>query len=176
MADPGASRRVSPSVKPGNSSSPWTLSEIKWRRDDNKPNTTFGRLRFPWSAFRDPKGRTRNPARDLSPHYSRIRSSELLLEWECALATDHPFRKAAEALLFFSHGAADVEDTTIERYAVRVGNALPVEWLYRKPEDIRNILRDTATRNNATGNPIVYASRRPRPEAVRTRPGIRSGR
>jgi hypothetical protein len=41
------------------------------------------------------------------------------------LAADHPFRKASEALLFFSHGAVDLEDTTIERHAVAIGNAVP---------------------------------------------------
>lgn len=54
---------------------------------------------------------------------------------------------AADALLFFSHDAADVEDTTIERHAISVGNAIPVEWLYLKPEDIRGLLRDKATRD-----------------------------
>jgi hypothetical protein len=138
-----------------------SMSDVKPRTDENyigKIHTTFGRIRFPWSAYRDPTGRTRNPARELFPHHPHIRSSELLLEWECALAADHPFRKAAEALLFFSHGAADVEDTTIQRHAVRVGNAIPVEWLYRKPEDIRDLLRDKATRDKATGKLIVYAS------------------
>jgi hypothetical protein len=81
-----------------------------------------------------------------------------LLEWECALAADHPFRKAAEALLFFSHGAADVEDTTIERHAVLLGNAVPVEWLYKTPKEIRGILEEKATRDTLTGRPIVYAS------------------
>ena len=35
---------------------------------------------------------------------------------------------------------------------------IPIEWQYRKPEDIRDLLRDKATRDTATGQSIVYAS------------------
>lgn len=139
----------------------WSMDQVRLRTDADylgKINTTFGRLRFPWFAFRDPAGRTRAPARELFPNHPKIRSSELLVEWECALAADHPFRKAADALLFFSHGAADVEDTTIQRHAIQVGSALPVHWLYRTPEDIRELLRDHATCDRQTGKPIIYAS------------------
>ena len=68
------------------------------------------------------------------------------------------FRKAAEALLFFSHGAVDVEDTTIERHAVLVGSTIPREWLYRSVGEIREILRDRATLDTTTGRPFVYVS------------------
>ena len=82
----------------------------------------------------------------------------MLVAWECAVAADHPFRKAAEALLFFSHGAVDIEDTTIERHAVAIGNAVPTEWLYQTPEKIRDILANEAVRDLDTGQPIIYAS------------------
>ncbi|MCP5068853.1 MAG: hypothetical protein GY946_20005 [bacterium] len=139
----------------------WTMDQVRLRLDKDytaKIRTTFGPIRFPWFAFRDPSGCTKAPARALFPHHPQIRSSELLLEWECALASDHPFRKAAEALLFFSHGAADIEDTTIETHAVLVGSAIPQEWLYRSPENIREILRTRATRDTESGQPIIYAS------------------
>lgn len=135
--------------------------DVRFRLDadyEGRLNTTFGRVAFPWYAFRDPAGRTHTPARSLFPNHPAIRSSELLLEWECALAADHPFRRAADALLFFSHGAADVEDTTIERHALAVGSAIPVDWLYQRPEEIRKVLLEQATRDAQTGRPIVYAS------------------
>lgn len=138
-----------------------TLADVRFRMDDDyigKLNSTFGRLRFPWFAFRDGEGHTHAPARRLFPQHPKMRVTELLLEWECALAADHPFRKAADALLFFSHGAADVEDTTIERHAVLVGNAVPVEMLYLKPEKLREVLQEKASRDSKTGRPIIYAS------------------
>ncbi len=138
-----------------------TMDEVRLRMDTDyiaKLNSTFGRLRFPWFAFRDATGRTHTPARKLFPHHPKVRSSELLLEWECALAADHPFREAAEALLFFSHGAADVEDTTIEAHAVLVGGAIPTDWLYRTPTAIRECLVERATCDSKTGRPIIYAS------------------
>jgi hypothetical protein len=87
-----------------------------------------------------------------------MRSTDLLLQWECAVAADHPFRKAADALLFFSHEAIDIEDTTVERHAVLIGNAVPKEWLYLSPETIRDILDKRAVRDSKTGRPIIYAS------------------
>lgn len=137
------------------------LVELRLRMDRDyfaTIKTTFGAVRFPWYAFRDGDGRTRVPARELFPLHDVMRVSEVLLEWESALATDHPFRKAAEALLFFTHEAADVEDNTIERHAVLVGQSIPRTWQYRRPEDIRDVLRDHATRDTETGRPIVYAS------------------
>lgn len=122
--------------------------------------STFGPLAVPLFAVRTPGAgsATVAPGRALFPHYPRMRSSELLIEWECSLAADHPFRKASEALLFFSHGAVDLEDTTIERHAVAIGNAVPPEWLYQTPEKIREILRDRAVRDLDTGLPIINAS------------------
>ena len=124
-----------------------------------KFNTTFGRIEVPLHAVRIPgAAATWTPARSFFPHYPDIRSSELLVEWECALAADHPFRKAADALLFFSHGAADVEDTTIGRHAVAVGRAVPHRWLYLSPEKIRKLLEERAVRDLDTGRPIINAS------------------
>ena len=138
-----------------------TMADVRTRMDNDyigKLNSTFGKLRFPWFAFRDDEGHTHAPARKLFPQRPKMRVTELLLEWECALAADHPFRKAAEALLFFSHGAADVEDTTIERHAVLVGNAIPVEMLYMRSEKLRQVLEKKASRDSETGLPIIYAS------------------
>jgi hypothetical protein len=123
-------------------------------------SSTFGRIVVPLFAMRSPGvgSATWTPARSLFPHYPNMRSTELLLEWECAVAADHPFRKAADALLFFSHGAVDIEDTTVERHAVQIGNRVPTSWLYRTPAGIRDILRNQATVDSETGRPIVYAS------------------
>lgn len=120
--------------------------------------STFGPVRFPWFAFRGLEGRTNVPARAMFPLRRHIRVTELLLEWEAALAADHPFRKAAEALLFFTHGAVDIEDNTLERHALFVGSALPRSWMYRTVDQIRRILVERATCDANTDLPIVYAS------------------
>ena len=123
-------------------------------------SSTFGHITVPLFAIRTPgpRSKTMTPTRSLFPHYPKMRSTDLLLEWECAVAADHPFRKAADALLFFSHGAIDIEDTTIERHAVLIGNAVPKEWLYLAPESVRDILDKRAVRDSKTGHPIIYAS------------------
>jgi hypothetical protein len=143
----------------------WSLEDgdARYRLDDDYTahlSSTFGPVAVPLFAMRTPGpgSATVTPARKLFPHYPQMRSSELLVEWECALAADHPSRKAAEALLFFSHGAADIEDTTIERHAVAVGKAVPWSWLYRTPAAIRKVLRERAVRDLDTGLPIIYAS------------------
>jgi hypothetical protein len=108
------------------------------------------------------------PARGLFPRYPTFRSCELLLEWECALAAAHPFRRAAEAVLFFSHGGADVEDTTIERHAIAIGNANPPEWLYERYENLRKILEESAGPDKTSGLPSSTPP--PTPMRVRRRP------
>lgn len=136
------------------------VADVKMRMDRDylmTVVTTMGRVCFPAFAYRL-GGQTLVPARELFPLHGKICSSELCLEWETALAADHPFRKAAEALGFFSHGAVDLEDTTIERHAVLVGRHVAREWLYQTPAKIREILRDRATRDSETGRPLVYAS------------------
>lgn len=120
--------------------------------------TTFGPVLFPWFAFRSPDGVTQVPARKRFPLYPRMRVSEVLLEWEAALAADHPFRKAADALLFFTHQAVHIEDTTVENHAVIVGAAIPRSWQYRSVAEIRRLLQERATRDTLTGRPIIYAS------------------
>jgi hypothetical protein len=136
------------------------MFEVRLRMDGDywaKLKTTFGLVSFPWFAFRW-RERTHVPARELFPLYGEARSSEMLLEWESSLASDHPFRKAQEALLFFSHCAADVEDTTIERHAVIAGKAIPPEWLYLAPDKIREVLTTRAVRDTKTGRPLVHVS------------------
>jgi hypothetical protein len=120
--------------------------------------TTLGPVHFPWFAIRDQAGRTHVPARRLFPLREAARVSELLLEWECQVAADHPFRKAADTLEYFTHGAVDIEDTTIERHALLAGRSISPEWLYRSPQNIRAILRDRATLDIQTGRPFLYVS------------------
>jgi hypothetical protein len=136
------------------------VAEVKMRMDEDYwPTvvTTFGRVSFPWFAYRL-GGEVRVPARVLFPLHGRVCSSELCLEWETALASDHPFRKAAQALGFFTHGAVDLEDTTVARHAVLVGRQIAREWQYQTPANIRKILRERATQDTHTGRPLVYAS------------------
>lgn len=136
--------------------------DVEWRVDESywiTQTTTLGRVRFPVFAFREPsQKRTMAPGRETFPLHDRCRSSELLLEWESLLGSEHPFRHAETALTYFTHGAVELEDTTIERHAVRVGASIPRSWLYRPKEEIVEILRDRATRDTETNRPIVYFS------------------
>lgn len=137
-----------------------TVTDVKMRLDKDywvSVLTTLGPVRFPWFAFRDGAA-VCVPARALFPLQGSCDSSEVCLEWETALAADHPFRKAATALGFFTHGAVDLSDTTIERHAVRVGSHIAREWLYQTPAQIREALQKRATRDLGTGRPLLYAS------------------
>jgi hypothetical protein len=125
--------------------------------------TTFGPVTFPWFAYREllrnGASVTRNPAQDvLFPAFSTCRSSLLCLEWETRLGSDHPFRAAQEALTFFTHGAVSLEDTTIARHLVRVGQLVTRDDMYRTPEQIRQVLEERATRDRETGLPLLYCS------------------
>jgi hypothetical protein len=137
------------------------LHDLKPRMDADytaKIKTTLGPVQFPWFAVRDWNGKTIVPARRLFPLREVARVSELMLEWECQAAADHPFRKAADSLMYFTHGAVKMEDTTIERHAILAGASIAPEWLYRSPKNIRTILQDRATLDAATGRPFVYVS------------------
>ncbi len=124
-------------------------------------STTFGRIEFPSFAWRDLRGPsevTRTPAiAHIAPLRPKCRSSALLLEWTCRAGADAPFRRAADMLRFFSHGAIDIEDTTISAHLVRVGTLVDRAWQYRTRANIIAILRDRATRDRG-GAPILYAS------------------
>jgi len=125
--------------------------------------TTFGPVRFFSYAYRDmstPVGSvTRVPARvAVVPLYGKTRSSELCLEWESRLGSEHPFRKAQEALTYFTHGAVGLEDTTIARHMVTAAKLIEPEWLYRDPAEIRSILEERSTRDTRSGQPILYLS------------------
>jgi hypothetical protein len=125
--------------------------------------TTFGPVRFFSYAYRDLSTVggtvTRVPARkEVVPLYSRTHSSELCLEWESRLGSEHPFRKAQEALSYFSHGAVQLEDTTIARHMVTAAKLIDPDWLYRDPEDIRTLLRERASRDTETEQPVLYLS------------------
>ncbi|MBK6580323.1 MAG: hypothetical protein IPG17_30010 [Sandaracinaceae bacterium] len=126
-------------------------------------STTLGPVTFPWFAYRDRSAAaatvTHTPAKTaVLPLFKHCRSSELLLEWESRLGSDHPFRHAQEALSYFTHGAAHREDTTIARHMVTVGSLVSREWTYRTPEDIAHLLLTRATRDPKTGRPLLYAS------------------
>ncbi|MCK6592984.1 MAG: hypothetical protein L6Q76_35975, partial [Polyangiaceae bacterium] len=125
-------------------------------------NTSLGKVSYPLCAYRDRSGPaivTRTPASS-GPfaHHARCKSSSVLLEWECRLGSEFPFRRAEEALAFFSHDAAHVEDTTIARHLLRVGTLVERQWLYRPLQEFRELLSERATRDAKTDEPIVHAS------------------
>ena len=124
--------------------------------------TTFGEIKFMTFAYRDlstPFSVTRNPAREkVIPYNKRCRSSELCLEFESLLGSDHPFRKAQEALSYFTHGAVELEDNTIARHMNMINSLVDRKWLYRPLDEICEILRKQATLDRKTGKPIVYMS------------------
>ena len=124
--------------------------------------STFGPIEFPLFAYREHQGTvtvTRVPAREsLLPIYRACRSTVLCLEWEARLGKEFPFRRAASALTFFSHGAVQMEDTTLATHAVAIGSVIDRKWLYRPVDEIRRLLDERATRDNTTGQPIIYLS------------------
>ena len=124
--------------------------------------TTFGPVSFPVFAYRDRSMGvvvTRTPAREeVLPLQSRCRSSELCLQWEARLGSEFPFRRAEEALSFFTHDAVSLEDTTIASHMVVIGAMIDREWLYRPVDENREILERRATRDLEIGRPIIYFS------------------
>lgn len=121
--------------------------------------TTLGVIRVPLFAYFDAGGRVRAPARAaVFPYHGRCRSSELALEWEARLGSLLPFQQAEEAMRFFTHDAAPVEDTTIARHQYAIGRLLDRRWTFRAPDTIRELLTDRATRHRDTGRPLLYAS------------------
>ena len=125
--------------------------------------TTVGPVYFPWFAYRDlsrgPGTVTHTPAREsVLPYQRNCHASPLCLEWEVRLGAQHPFRGAQDELQFFTHGAVTLEDTTIARHLLRVSTLVDRSWMYLSPEEIREILRERATRDRETRKPIIYAS------------------
>lgn len=125
--------------------------------------STLGPVAVASFAYRDrsvPVGSvTRVPARDLvMPLHRHCRSSELCLQWECRLGSQQTFRNAQASLSFFTHGATSLEDTTIARHLVTVAEMIDTRWLYRRPEQVRDILYKRATRDRETGRPLVHIS------------------
>ena len=143
-----------------------TVKQVRLRLDEDywaTVMTTVGPVRFPWFAYRDlsrgPGSVTHAPAReDVLPYQRSCHSSPLCLEWEVRLGTQHPFRGAQDELEFFTHGAVTLEDTTISRHVLRVSTLVDRSWMYLGPEEIREILRERATRDRETRKPIIYAS------------------
>lgn len=124
--------------------------------------STAGPVPVPLFAYREHRelsSTTHSPARtEVFPLHGRVRSSELLLEWENRLGSRMPFREAEELLGVLTHGAVHVEDNTINAHMTAIGAVIDSAWLYRPPEQIRVILRDQAARNFETGQPIIYVS------------------
>lgn len=141
-------------------------SKVHQRMDKDywaQVNTTFGPVMFPWYAYRqllkNGASVTRNPALSmLFPAFQTCRSSKLCLEWETRLGSDHPFRAAQESLTYFTHGAVTLEDTTIARHMVRIGQMVTRDDMYKTPEEIRTILQERATRDRETHRPLLYVS------------------
>lgn len=125
--------------------------------------TTIGPVRFPLFAYRDTSNGiatvTRTPAREeVLPYHGRSRSTPLCLEWESRCGMEHPFRQAQEELNFFTHGSVTLEDTTIANHMVLVASLIERKYLYRNVCEIRELLRDRATRDRLSGRPILYFS------------------
>ena len=139
-----------------------TVNDVYVRTDQRGMGTlttTFGAAPFAWFTYRERRGGpTKRPASSLFPLYQWCRSSRMCLEWECALGSEHPFRSAEQAIAFFTHGAVAVSDSTIERHAVAVGKTLTDRWLYRPRHEIVALLRERATIDALTQEPLVYAS------------------
>jgi hypothetical protein len=128
--------------------------------------TTFGPVRFPLFAYTAKRklwashGRkVRVPCKEtFLALYLRCRSSELCVEWETRLGSDHPFRLAQDELNFFTHGAVTTEDNTIARHLVHASASLERQWLYRKPKEIRKILAERAMYDLQSRLPVIYMS------------------
>ena len=128
-----------------------------------KLTTTFGPVSFFSFAYRDSSSGvatvTRTPARsEVFPLHQHCRSSELCLEWETRLGCEMPFRHAQQGLTYFTHGVVTMEDTTIASHLLTVSELVERSWLYQQPEKIREVLRERATCDLETGNPIIYLS------------------
>jgi hypothetical protein len=142
-----------------------TREQVRLRLDDDYWLTiasTAGPVRVPLFAYREDRGvssTTRVPARDeVFALHGKVRSSELCLEWESRFGSRMPFLEAEELLRYFSHGVVKVADNTINAHMTAIGALIDPEWLYRPPEQIREILRTRAMRDWQTGRPVLYAS------------------
>lgn len=140
-------------------------AQVRLRTDEDgyiTVSTTFGPITFPTFTYRDltsPLGAViRRPAHRLFPYHQACRSSALCLEWEARLGAQHPFRRAEELLRFFTRGASTVEDTSICRHMLALSSMVDWPWLYRTPDEIRQILQTRAVRDKTTGRPLVYLS------------------
>lgn len=135
---------------------------VRVRKDKDytiSQTTTLGPVSVVVFAYRDSAGKTHAPGRDVVfPMHPLCRSSELCLQWEARLGCAQPFRQAQQALTFFTHGKAKLEDTTIARHSGVVGTLISRKWTCRSPEDIAKILTERATRDGVTGKPVLYAS------------------
>jgi hypothetical protein len=122
--------------------------------------TTLGPCTFPTFSYatvlQGRAGKYVSPGKEkLFPVHPKCRSSPLCLEWESLLAAEHPFRTSQQAIGFFSRGTVDIEDTTIADHAVTVGQMIDRHWLYKPVDEIVQILKTQATRDEQ-GRPIVY--------------------
>jgi len=141
-----------------------TSKDVRFRMDKDywcQLQTTFGLMMFPLFAFRHDSGLgmvTRVAARDVVPLRGKTRSSELCLEWEIRLGSDHPFRIAQEELTYFTHGATKVEDNAIATHMIAASSLVDRHWLYRTAAEVKDILANRAIRDLVTNMPLVYMS------------------
>jgi len=133
---------------------------MRYRLDSNyvlSQSTTLGVVHVPLFAFRSERA-TFMPARGaIFPLHPKCRSSNLLLEWETRVGGAMPFRQAEEALAFFTHGATTIEDTTIARHMGVVGTLIDPSWTCCSSDRCAEVLK-RATRDTATGRPLLYVS------------------
>jgi len=139
--------------------------QVRLRLDEDywwTVTSTAGPVAVPLFAYREDNGvssTTRVPAREgVFALHSKVRSSELCLEWETRLGSRMPFIEAEELLGFFSHGTVGLADNSINAHMTVIGGLVKPEWLYRRPEEIRELLKTRATRDFKTDKPVVYLS------------------
>lgn len=139
--------------------------QVRLRLDEDywsTVNSTAGPVPVPLFAYREDRGvssTTRVPARaEVFALHSKVRSSELCLEWETRLGSRMPFQEAEQLLGFFTHGAVGIADNSINAHMTAIGGIVDPDWLYRPPEEIREILRTRAMRDFKTDKPVVYLS------------------
>lgn len=138
--------------------------DVRFRNDQDyrvKLSSTLGPVDVPGFAWRDerhePASTLRAGIDAVHPLRGRCRSTPYLLEWECRFAQQMTFRLAADELLWATSGLADIEDSRMAAHVVAIGARVDRSFMYRTPEDIREILNNRATRQRGS-RPIVYVS------------------
>lgn len=141
-------------------------SDVSFRLEADhwaKLNTSVGDVVFPWFTYRvknaeGKEGRaTRTASRSVAPLHPRTRSSTLLIRLSALVGTHAVFGTAETLLRTITQGAATLEDTTIARHCELVGGLVDRSLMYHSPAEIRDALRDHATRDDL-GRPLLNIS------------------